>query len=195
MDEDEALAKMTEEQSAAYDQCVSMLGLCKTTAQQLEQLEKFKDKLAPEVYEELKMVLEFQAEDPDVQATEKEMAREDEAKAKGYGSAAEYDAAVLEGKEYVEFEGTQFQIIGEAIDINGMSVAEKKAYTDEIEKLGYKNPYGKDIPNGATIKVPWKKPGLMGGMGAQYKCYTYYNGEWHQSITVHDREGDRKGTF
>jgi hypothetical protein len=195
MDEDDALAKMTEEQSAAYDQCVSMLGLCKTTAKQLETLETFKDKLAPEVYEELKMVLEFQAEDPDVQAAEKETAREDEAKGKGYGSAAEYDAAVLEGKEYVDFEGTQFKIIGEAIDINGMSVAEKKAYTDEIEKLGYKNPYGKDIPNGATIKVPWKKPGLMGGMGAQYKCYTYYNGEWHQSITVHDREDGRKGTF
>lgn len=178
--------KMTEEQSKAYDSCISLMGLYDTVEGQRKVLEQYKDRLAPELYEELKVTLDVLGENPETQAVEKEAAREKDALAKGYGSAAEYDAAVLEGKEYVDFEGTQFKIIGEAIDINGMSVAEKKVYTDEIEKLGYKNPYGKDIPNGATIKVPWKKPGFMGGRVAQYKCYTYYNGEWHQSITVHD---------
>ena len=196
MDEDEALLKMTEEQSAAYDQCVSMLGLCTTTAKQLETLEKFRDKLAPEVYEELKMVLEFQAEDPETQAVEKEAAREKDAQAKGYSSAAEYDQAVLEGKEYVESDGKQYQIIGEAISINDMGVADKKKYTDEIKKLGYTNPYGKDIPNGATIQVPWERRGPLGSMGAQYKSYTYYNGEWYQTVTVsNNRQGGRGGTF
>lgn len=150
MDEDEALAKMTEEQSAAYDQCVSMLGLCKTTAQQLEQLEKFKDKLSPEVYEELKMVLEFQAEDPDVQAAEKETAREDEAKGKGYGSAAEYDAAVLEGKEYVEYEGKQYKVNGEAVASDG-KIIENDAFLEALKEKGFDNPNAKNIPNGTTL--------------------------------------------
>jgi len=143
MDEDDALAKMTEEQSAAYDQCVSMLGLCKTTAQQLEQLEKFKDKLAPEVYEELKMVLEFQAEDPDIK-------KEEAAEAAGYKNAEEYDAAVLEGKEYVEYDGKRYKVNGEAVASDG-KIIENEAFLEALKEKGFDNPNAKNIPNGTTL--------------------------------------------
>jgi hypothetical protein len=124
MDEDDALYEMNEKQSAAYDQCVTMLGLCKTTAKQLETLETFKEKLAPEVYEELKMVLDIQAKDPDVQAAEKEQEREDNAKDKGYGSAAEYDAAVIEGKEPIVYEGSKYFINGTPADVDEQAIKE-----------------------------------------------------------------------
>lgn len=203
MDEDDALAKMTEEQSAAYDQCVSMLGLCKTTAQQLEQLEKFKDKLAPEVYEELKMVLEFQAEDPDVQATEKETAREDEAKGKGYGSAAEYDAAVLEGKEYVEYEGMQYTIDGEAVELSEREQEQFKAAfmaLDIKDQNGNRinNPNNRLIPNGTVVTYTKGDEvidalGRLGiGEGKRDVTLVFYNGAWYPAKA---RAGGRGGSF
>jgi hypothetical protein len=171
MDAGDALYEMSEKQSAAYDQCVAMLGLCKTTAKQLETLETFKEKLAPEVYEELKMVLEFQAEDPDNK-------RETDAINKGYGSAAEYDAAVLEGKEIIEYNHHQYKLTGEEFDLS-----DDKSYAIVrqalVKALNLSNPYDKSIPNGTTLWL--EKRNFLGGYDIVEKTVTYYNGKWYLS--------------
>lgn len=150
MDDDDALVKMTEEQSKAYDRCVNMMGLYDTVEGQRGVLEKYKDELAPEVYEEFKAVLDVLAEDPETKATEEEQAREDDAKAKGYGSAAEYDAAVLEGKEYIEHDGSQYKINGEALG-DDSKLLENEAFLEALANAGFDNPYSKKIPNGTTL--------------------------------------------
>ena len=184
MDDDDALLKMTEEQSAAYDRCVNMMGLYDTVEGQRGVLEKFKDQLAPEVYEEFKMVLDILAEDPETKATEEEQAREDDAKAKGYGSAAEYDQAVLEGKEYIEYHGAQYKINGEVISVDDMSAKEKQEFTQKLKESGFTNPYGKDIPNGITVKMPKK---VAGPIGIEYNAiYVFYNGGWYPAEKVAD---------
>ena len=194
MDDKDALLKMTEAQSKAYDRCVNMMGLYDTVEGQRKALEMYKDDLAPEVYEEFKAVLDVLAEDPETKAAEEEQAREDEAKAKGYGSAAEYDAAVLEGKEYVEYEGASYKINGEAVSIDDMDAKEKQEFTRKLEEIGFVNPYGKDIPNGITVKIPKK---MAGPMGLEYNAtYIFYNGEWYPALTMQEKKsGGRGGSF
>jgi hypothetical protein len=194
MDDKDALLKMTEEQSKAYDRCVNMMGLYDTVEGQRKALEMYKDDLAPEVYEEFKAVLDVLAEDPETQAVEKEAAREKEAAAKGYGSAAEYDAAVLEGKEYVEYEGASYKINGEAVSIDDMDAKEKQEFTRKLKEIGFVNPYGKDIPNGITVKIPKK---MAGPMGLEYNAtYIFYNGEWYPALTMQEKKsGGRGGSF
>ena len=194
MDDKDALLKMTEAQSKAYDRCVNMMGLYDTVEGQRKALEMYKDDLAPDVYEEFKAVLDKLAEDPETQAAEKEAAREKEAAAKGYGSAAEYDAAVLEGKEYVEYEGASYKINGEAVSIDDMDAKEKQEFTRKLKEIGFVNPYGKDIPNGITVKIPKK---MAGPMGLEYNAtYIFYNGEWYPALTMQEKKsGGRGGSF
>ena len=194
---------MTEAQSKAYDRCFNMMGLYDTVEGQRKALEMYKDDLAPDVYEEFKAVLDVLAENPETQAAEKEAAREKEAAAKGYGSAAEYDAAVLEGKEYVEYEGASYKVNGEAVSSDGM-VIKDKGFLEALKAKGFNNPYDKKIPNGTTLtfkikpiedgKFTWQDvvaivgagfgvAGIGGALTAELINYnmtlTYYNGEWY----------------
>ena len=183
MDEDDALVQLTEEQSAAYDQCVSMLGLCKTTEQQLEQLEKFKDKLAPEVYEELKMVLEFQAEDPETQAVEKETAREKDAKAKGYANHEEMVADIISGNATVEHDGKTFRLKDKPLvqygnGTNGMgNNFELGKITEELKKKGYQRWNDVNIEDGMAITIHYDF--MDGVLFKKSDTFFYYNGAWY----------------
>ena len=191
MDADDALYEMSEKQSAAYDQCVAMLGLCKTTAKQLETLETFKEKLAPEVYEEIKMVLEFQAEDPNQQLVEKQQEQTNEqtqkeldAINKGYGSAAEYDAAVLAGQEPVEYEGMEYLLSDKQINVS--ESAYKEIIESNLKSSGYEGIFDKSIKNGTTV--------TFAGLNKEDVCLTYYNGAWYAS-KLYRGSGGRGGNF
>lgn len=96
---------------------------------------------------------------------------------------AEEESRVLEGKEYVSYGGKEYQI-KEKLDSGANEIRKNDSFTNQLKKLGFTNPYDKNIPNGLTLGLLCDKKGsnTSSSMGRWYYRYvTYYNGEWYVS--------------
>lgn len=182
MDDDEALVKMTEEQSKAYDRCVNMMGLYDTVEGQRKVLEKYKDDLAPEVYEEFKAVLDVLAEDPETQKTEQEVKQDQTANDAGYGSHSEMVEAIVSGNQTVEHDGESYRLKGGPLKQSGNGTNNMgdnfwlRKITEELAKVGYKRWNDVNIEEGMAITVTYDP---MDGMLKKSDTFFYYNGAWY----------------
>ena len=109
---------------------------------------------------------------------------------------AETDKRVLEGKEYVKYNGKDYKILSKlAQDSN--EIKKNNSFTKQLNDLGFTNPYDKNIPNGTTFYINRDARGqddstfwdwvpivhiwTVSNTGAHNWHVTYYNGEWYHS--------------
>jgi signal recognition particle GTPase len=175
--------KMTEEQSKAYDSCISLMGLYDTVEGQRKVLEQYKDRLAPELYEELKVALDVLGENPETQAVEKEAAREKDAKAKGYANHEEMVADIISGNATVEHDGKTFRLKDKPLvqygnGTNGMgNNFELGKITEELKKQGYQRWNDVNIEDGMAITIHYDF--MDGVLFKKSDTFFYYNGAWY----------------
>jgi len=109
---------------------------------------------------------------------------------------AETDKRVLEGKEYVKYNGKDYKILSKlAQDSN--EIKNNNSFTKQLNDLGFTNPYDKNIPNGTTFYINRDARGqdsstfwdwvpivhiwTVSNTSAHNWHVTYYNGEWYHS--------------
>lgn len=121
----------------------------------------------------------------------------------------ELDTRVLEGKEYIQANGKEYQIKSQ-LSQNANEITENRDFTKQLKALGFTNPYDRKIPNGTTFEIKCAHNGenkfdykdfALADVreGANYipgfsvynalsnifnwesRCVTYYNGNWYLS--------------
>ena len=169
-DEEAALAEQDTVQAEAEERFLDQMSLYASSPNATKKiralLESFKDKLHPDVYGAWKMYVDDLAKSPlqqyneSLAAKDEDMAQKElDAQAKGYESWADYDSAVLMGREPVY---DDFYITGTPIaDADIPELVTKK-----IKHDGFSGPYD---PNHTTTWVE---------VGAN-KYVVWYEGEWY----------------
>lgn len=102
------------------------------------------------------------------------------------------------GNKPIEFEGSQYKL-KEKLGHDDNKIRDNNSFKEELAKLGFTDPYDKNIPNGTTVeikhdaygsdKTDWKDfvGWLLGptNIAINHSVYsatlTYYNGEWYIS--------------
>ena len=192
-DDDNEKIKQDEAQAEAEARFLDQMSLYASssdaTAKIEALLESFKDKLHPDVYDAWKRYVDDLKDSPlqqyneNLAAQEEKMAeKENAAIEKGYASAAEYDAAVLAGKESLSYNSEKVVITGDQYDV------ETSAYKDfiksNLKSMGYSGIFDKNIDNGTTVRFE--------GLKGKTVTITYYNGAWYHSEM---KSGGRGGKF
>ena len=103
------------------------------------------------------------------------------------------DAKILEGKEYVSYEGEHYKILNK-LDPNANEITKNDSFTDQLKAHGFSGPYDDNIPNGTTFKIQRDASGKDQRNVWDYVMFvqwftlptstwyvTYYNGEWYRS--------------
>ena len=194
-DDEAKLANQSAEQAEAESRFVDQMSLYASSADATAKisalLESYKERLHPDVYNAWKMYLDELAKDPNQQLVEKQQEQTNEqtqkeldAINKGYGSAAEYDAAVLAGQEPVEYEGMEYLLSDKQINVS--ESAYKEIIESNLKSSGYEGIFDKSIKNGTTV--------TFAGLNKEDVCLTYYNGAWYAS-KLYRGSGGRGGNF
>jgi hypothetical protein len=201
-DDEAKLANQSAEQAEAESRFVDQMSLYASSADATAKisalLESYKERLHPDVYNAWKMYLDDLADNPNQQLIEQQQATANEATKKelaaiekGYESAADYDAAVLNGNESVEFNGAEYKIIGGEISLRE---GQQERMNEAFQNLGIKNangnvltnPNGPGVPNGTVVqfargdKVLAAFGNLGIGQGNTQMTVIYYNGKWYE---------------
>ena len=194
-DDDANLANQSAEQAEAESRFVKQMSLYASSADATAKisalLESYKERLHPDVYDAWRMYIDDLADDPNQQLVEKQQEQANEqtqkeldAINKGYGSAAEYDAAVLAGQEPVEYEGMEYLLSDKQINVS--ESAYKEIIESNLKSSGYEGIFDKSIKNGTTV--------TFAGLNKEDVCLTYYNGAWYAS-KLYRGSGGRGGNF
>ncbi len=107
-----------------------------------------------------------------------------------YEKQTELDNKILSGKEYVKYNGIDYQIQPN-VSLNQDWM--KLLYINPQALLGTNNPYGSEIKNGTTVS---EEEVYLSALGQEYydlfnkksreryknQYLTYYNGEWYSSV-------------
>ena len=130
-------------------------------------------------------------------------------KADAEAKQAETDKRILEGKEYVQANGSEYKIKSQ-LGENANEIKKNRDFTEQLNKAGFTNPYDSRIPNGTTFEIKcsdngentfdykdfglfdvtdWRSwvPGYNIYNWASEifnwntRCVTYYNGQWYLS--------------
>jgi len=181
-------------QDSAYSEVMATIesGSFNTT----EELESFyqsmKDKLSPEQQLLVEQQINFYKNNPEQQELDKDVEN---------NISAKKNEDILSGKEYLNFNGNDYQIKSSALSKDSEEL--KYLYIATNELLGTNNPYSKDLKNGTTISyeelarkaimksLPDKMKNnkfyvdlyeqLFKKLADEGKHLTYYNGEWYTS--------------
>lgn len=176
----EAENKEKMQTNAAYLEDIIMSGTFNTGADLLAIIEGYKGKVDDATYDWAMKQYEAYMADPENVAADNAFTQEQEAAA-GKTTTESEDARILEGKEYLTFEGSQYRIkSAEAVDVRALGTIQRLFEYTFREQTGLTNPYDKGIPNGTTITLGTDLAGLIG----LQRNYTYYNGEWYLSDKV-----------
>lgn len=157
----------------------------------LQYLEQNKDALGEQTYNAYKS----QIEKMNVYTAEQKQA--DERKAQ-----EEEERLIVTGQKPVEYQGSYYSLQLK-LDHDANQIKRNNDFKDQLKKLGFTDPYDKNIPNGTTIKSNvdnrgsndfnwWDDIGafLLSPLGAgawdswgnwNSITMTYYNGEWYLS--------------
>lgn len=109
---------------------------------------------------------------------------------------SEKDKRILSGKEFISYGGSEYKILSK-LDSNANELNKNDSFTEQLHKLGFTNPYDKNIPNGTTFYINRDTAGrdkdtfwdwvpivhiwTVANTSAHNWHITYYNGEWYHS--------------
>lgn len=109
---------------------------------------------------------------------------------------AEKDERILSGKEFISYGGSEYKILSK-LDSDANELKKNDSFTEQLHKLGFTNPYDKNIPNGTTFYINRDAAGrdkdtfwdwvpivhiwTVANTSAHNWHITYYNGEWYHS--------------
>ena len=166
----------------------------------LQYLEQNKDALGEQTYNAYKS----QIESMNVYTEEQKRADEQQAQ-------ADKDKRIITGQESIEYGGKYYQLQSE-VDSNANEIRHNNDFKDQLKKLGYTDPFDKNIPNGTTLtfksdatgknRVGWEDfmtdlsdwrnwipfYGIYNQVNNwgnfETRTMTYYNGKWYFSSEV-----------
>lgn len=109
---------------------------------------------------------------------------------------SEKDERILSGKEFISYGGSEYKILSK-LDSDANELNKNDSFTEQLHKLGFTNPYDKNIPNGTTFYINRDAAGrdkdtfwdwvpivhiwTVANTSAHNWHITYYNGEWYHS--------------
>lgn len=147
----------------------------------------------------LKDKIDYYKNNLDHQQIEAENKKRQEEESVTAKEQAEKDERVLAGKEYVSYGGNNYQLKSK-LGTNANEIRDNKSFSEQLNKLGFINPFDSNIPNGTTFEIKvdatgkdnysawnWIAGILTVGlselaMGSIYRKHvTYYNGNWYVS--------------
>lgn len=133
-------------------------------------------------------------------------------KAKTEEEQAAKDQRIIEGKEYVSYNGDNYRLV-EELSQDANEIVNNDSFTKRLKALGFDQPYDKDIPNGTTIAIQRDATGSdkfsiadlsglqiftsAGGIGSylfdRMWYVTYYNGKWYHSESASGKKAWKAG--
>ncbi len=180
-------ADIKAEQNNAFNELATIINsqTFNTTSELEELYNSYKDNLSLSQQTIAKHMINYYKNNPEQQEIEKQ---------------ANYDSsAVLTGKEYLTYNGQDYQIVKDnKIDISN-SLNSEILYSAVEQVLGKNNPYDKSIENGTSISykdahISWlmnsgytreESEKMLNYMGAEEGfndfALTYFDGEWYTS--------------